>query len=886
MAAVSQELIRAKAALVAKHRSPFLAEARRHGATDVVPLDLAPMVYLRVPAAKVDTLAAEPSVRQVRAPAGWAPTMNTAHNAVGANWTDSKGYTGGGVVVGIVEYTRVDYSRPGLSGTRLDSYRVSSTGLSCPHSRGEYNNSSAISHVSWAAAIAVGRGTTYKGIANAARLVDVSADFSPTSDRADPRILKAVDCAILQGGAHLITMSLVQNDSSRYSTSNAYFDAVVWDHHRLIVGNGGNNYSESNSHCPGSTERVRSPGSAWNVLSVGGTSNDAGRLWYRASGSEPSYCWEDPPGHSGDVHDRVKPEIVAPAQNVSTYFYNGSGVSASSPMVAGVAAALLDQRPSLLNYPEQVKAILLAGSEAKHALTPEREPEHLGRGPRDRLGEVVKPGRRKGHGDRHRELRRDDVHGRPPRRLHDRAGPPVDELRGAVHLAQGPLRDRLAGPYRARQPTVGVDVLAAIRRLQPHDPQGLDARRQFDPQRLERGVGRLHRRCPRSRHLHGGRDTGPLGMLRHDRAAGLGVGELQHAVGPARAGRPGHRPRRRVRRRLRAGGAERADRVGGITVGSASVRRGEPVRGRHRHRGSPAAIEPGVGRLVWLVDRAGRFGVWTTDLAGGDVRAYLADLTRRAPPSWTPARSGTTSRCIRELPGRGGAQLWVLSRTRPPRSVMSDVTSFVPRGDTEILAVVDLRTTRSIWRVPLDGTAADLDRAAARSRTTGPHVGPFGFAISPDGRTVAAGWVGGPLEVFGPVPSSARDLGAPLVVADDGRVIATTGRAGEAYLVDGDRLVELAPADSDPLAVPGTGSVAWATIDEDGGLVAVEVRDLLAGTSETYPADGLATNVTELDANHVILEATPFDPLTRTVTVVDRRDGGSATFEASAPAVD
>jgi len=103
---------------------------------------------------------------------------------------------------------------------------------------------------------------------------------------------------------------------------------------------------------------------------VGGTTNDAKRLWYRANRSEPSYCWEDPPGHSGDINDRVKPEIVAPAQYVSSGFYNGSGVSASTPMVAGIAAALLDQRPSLLNYPEQMKAILLAGSEAKHALTP------------------------------------------------------------------------------------------------------------------------------------------------------------------------------------------------------------------------------------------------------------------------------------------------------------------------------------------------------------------------------------------------------------------------------------------------------------------------------------------------------------------------------------
>ncbi len=366
---VSQELIQAKVKLLAKARAPFLDYARSRGATDVVPLDLAPMVYLRVPADRVAAVAEHRLVRQVRAPATWEPTMNVAHNAVDADWTDSRGHTGGGVIIGVVEYTRVDYSRPGLAGTRLDSYRVSSTGLSCPHSRGEYQNASAISHVSWAAAIAAGRGSTYKGIANGARIIDVSADFNPTSDAADPRILKAVDCAIV-AGAHLVTMSLVQNDASRYATSNAYFDAVVWDHHRLIVGNGGNNYAESNSHCPGSTERVQSPGSAWNVLTVGGTSNDARRLWYRSTGSEPSYCWEDPPGHPGDINDRVKPEIVAPAQNVSTYFFNGSGVSASTPMVAGIAAALIDQRPSLMNYPEQVKAILLAGSEAKHALTP------------------------------------------------------------------------------------------------------------------------------------------------------------------------------------------------------------------------------------------------------------------------------------------------------------------------------------------------------------------------------------------------------------------------------------------------------------------------------------------------------------------------------------
>ena len=144
-------------------------------------------------------------------------------------------------------------------------------------------------------------------------------------------------------------------------------------------------------------------------------------------------------------------------------------------------------------------------------------------------------------------------------------------------------------------------------------------------------------------------------------------------------------------------------------------------------------------------------------------------------------------------------------------------------------------------------------------------------------------WVGGPLEIMGPAASSFSGVGAPLVVADDGRLVATTGRAGEAYRFEDGRQIELAPAGSDPVAMPRSGTVAWGTVGDDGKLVAVEVRDLLAGTSETYPASGLATNVRELTPGLVILEATAFDPLSRTVTAVDRRDGRSATFEASAP---
>jgi hypothetical protein len=297
---------------------------------------------------------------------------------------------------------------------------------------------------------------------------------------------------------------------------------------------------------------------------------------------------------------------------------------------------------------------------------------------------------------------------------------------------------------------------------------------------------------------------------------------------------------------------------------------------------SPAAIEPWVARLVWLVDRTGRFGVWTTDLVGGDVRTYLADLDDAGISLRDPLLVGDDVVVIREA---ATSELWVLSQTAPPRLLLDKVDSFVQGGAREVLAIRDVGTARSIWRVPLEaGAPAVIAELAVPG--DGPQVGPFGFAISPDGRTVAAGWVGGPVEVIGPASTSFRDIGAPLVVADDGRIVAVTGRVGDMYLLDGGRLVELAKPESDPLAVPGSGVVAWASLAEDGALVAVEVQDLLAGTGETHAAEGVATNVVDIGPTHVVLEATAFDPLTRTVGVVDRRTGRFATFEASAPAVD
>ena len=299
---------------------------------------------------------------------------------------------------------------------------------------------------------------------------------------------------------------------------------------------------------------------------------------------------------------------------------------------------------------------------------------------------------------------------------------------------------------------------------------------------------------------------------------------------------------------------------------------------------SPAVVDPGAARLVWLVDRAGGFGIWTTDLAGGDVRTYLAGLDEAGVTLRDAAIVGADIVVVRDGPT---SALWLIPEAGgrdTPRVLLDRVVEYRILSSEEVLAVRDDGGARELWRVPLDGSRPTRIWVVPLPADGGGELGPFGVAISPDGQTLAAGWVGGPVEVIGPAPASLLDIGAPLVVEDSGRLVAVTGRAGEAYTLTGEILEVLAPPDADPGSLSGTGIVAWGIVGADGTLEAVEVHDLLGGSGRLYPASGRATNVHELTRDHVLLEATAYDPLHRTVAYLDLTDGRFALFEADAPA--
>jgi subtilisin family serine protease len=102
---------------------------------------------------------------------------------------------------------------------------------------------------------------------------------------------------------------------------------------------------------------VSSPGTGWNVLTVGGVNDGTDRLWY--DGSCPCS------GAQYDEHAGVfyKPDVSAPAANVTTA--NGlsaSGTSVATPIVSGIAAQLFARDPIFIAWPEATRAIIMASA--------------------------------------------------------------------------------------------------------------------------------------------------------------------------------------------------------------------------------------------------------------------------------------------------------------------------------------------------------------------------------------------------------------------------------------------------------------------------------------------------------------------------------------------
>jgi putative cell wall-binding protein len=278
--------------------------------------------------------------------------MSSAGPAVQANWASGNADRGVGVRVAVVEYHNV---RTGgdLAGKVVASHSTS----------GRIAYSPTFDHPTWVAGAVASQNDSFPGVAPGAVIVSSSTGGGGASLTRDRQIIAAADWAASSSGgdADVINASIGQDTATGSEEARRYFDALAHEDGRLPVAAAGNFVTFGHWD-------VLSPGTAYNVLTVGGV-DDRGtagrtddRLWYYPGSNGSSY--RDPAGTAWNPHgDFNKPNVSAPAPGVRTA--NGltaSGTSVASPIVAGVAAQLISRLPSLALRPEATRAIVMAGA--------------------------------------------------------------------------------------------------------------------------------------------------------------------------------------------------------------------------------------------------------------------------------------------------------------------------------------------------------------------------------------------------------------------------------------------------------------------------------------------------------------------------------------------
>ena len=350
---VRGELYQARAAAYGAAADAFAQDIAPLGASVAYASTSAPLVFLDLPAEAAAAVAERPQVESLGLESAWQPQMSSAGPAVQANWSGGAEDQGNGVRVAVVEYHNVRGSGD-LAGQVVASH---STSGALAYTAGVFD------HPTWVAGAIASRSGSFPGVAPGADIVSSSTGGYQPSLATDRAVVAAADWAINPAGgdADIVNTSLVQDTGTGAEEARRYFDAIAWEANRLPVSASGNLSALG-------TWDVGSPGTGYNVLTVGGT-DDRGsgswtddRLWYVPGSNGAGY--HDPGGTPWNAHgDFNKPNVSAPAVNVVTANGLGAtGTSVATPIVAGIAAQLIARAPALAAWPEAVRALVMAGA--------------------------------------------------------------------------------------------------------------------------------------------------------------------------------------------------------------------------------------------------------------------------------------------------------------------------------------------------------------------------------------------------------------------------------------------------------------------------------------------------------------------------------------------
>jgi hypothetical protein len=332
---------------VAEVTTPLLERLRRLDEAAAASTS-SPLVWAELPAGLVRELARDEQVDTIYGELEkGGPETNLSRDVTGATLAPGNTLDGSGVQVGVVESGGgADTSNPFMTIERNDP--GPSCGGTTAHATGVAGIIGARTGVFriWPF---ISITNTLQGFAPAARLsVGGWCTTGDNRTRAD---------SAANWGARVITNSYFTDTTGVVTANDRHADGLVHDRWRLFVKSAGNRGTGDG--------RVTSPGNGYNVLAVGNV-NLSGTAARADDVMAPSSSFVDP---TSTVGDREKPEISAPGTGIrmlsNGFPWGGqtdNGTSFAAPMVAGTAARLIQRKPFLGIWPEQLRAILMSSA--------------------------------------------------------------------------------------------------------------------------------------------------------------------------------------------------------------------------------------------------------------------------------------------------------------------------------------------------------------------------------------------------------------------------------------------------------------------------------------------------------------------------------------------